>query len=85
MNQFRGFSVEEKRQYLDALNLAINAHPQFRQGMAFTDMSVIAGCIEFKVTPPTVRPDTPFFKVFEDIANVLTLDGSTLPFVIKPA
>ncbi len=85
MNQFSGFSDREKQQYLDALNLAIKTHPHFRPGMAFTDMSVIAGCIEFKVAPPTVRPDTPFHKVFEDIANVLTLDGSTLPFVIRPA
>lgn len=85
MNQFGGFSDQEKQQYLEALNLAIKAHPQFREGMAFTDMTLISGCLEFSVEPPTVRPDTPFYKVFEDIANVLTLSGSTLPFIIKPA
>lgn len=85
MDQFDGFSNQEKQQYLDALNLAMRAHPQFKDGMEFIDMILVAGCIEFIVAPSTVRPDTPFYKVFEDIANVLTLNGSTLPYIIRPA
>ncbi len=78
-------SGQDKQQYLQALNSALQTHPHYRAPMAFVNIGVGEGKLIFHIRPTDIRPASPQYKAFEDIASILTLSGDTLPFEIRPA
>lgn len=76
------FDEHSKVLYLAALNEALEKHPHFKVGMRFVDIALSHGRLILQVAPEGITSRPEAMKAFQDMAQVLTISGDTLPFDI---
>lgn len=76
------FDDQSKVLYLAALNEALEKHAKFRQGMRFVDIDLSHGRLILQVAPEGITSRPEAMKAFQDMAQVLTISGDTLPYDI---
>lgn len=76
------FDEHSKVLYLAALNEALEKHPNFKVGMCFVDIDLSHGRLILQVAPKGITARADAIKAFQDMAQVLTISGDTLPFDI---